>query len=74
MSTCDDQHDASAHPIAPCPPDGPVALLPAEVEVYDTQQLLLEQMADAEEWEAMRDGADEQVGAHLACVLTIKRT
>ncbi|KXZ44478.1 hypothetical protein GPECTOR_67g318 [Gonium pectorale] len=41
-------------------PDGPVALLPAEVELYDTEMAITAHTADLMEWEALKRGIDPQ--------------
>jgi hypothetical protein len=49
------------------PADGPVALLPSEVEMYDTEMEILKHGADVAEWVALREGADDaQVAAARA--------
>ncbi|GLI67752.1 hypothetical protein VaNZ11_012006, partial [Volvox africanus] len=41
-------------------PDGPVALLPSEVELYDTEIEILKHNADMAEWSALQAGADDE--------------
>ncbi|GLC36726.1 hypothetical protein PLESTB_000789400 [Pleodorina starrii] len=54
-------------------PDGPVALLPSEVEVYDTEVEILKHTADVAEWAALAEGADdEQVAAARAEALAME--
>ncbi|KAG2489232.1 hypothetical protein HYH03_012254 [Edaphochlamys debaryana] len=50
-------------------PDGPVALLPAELELADREAAVLEHFAEVAEWEALKDGADdEEIAARKAAV------
>ncbi|GIM07612.1 hypothetical protein Vretimale_11692, partial [Volvox reticuliferus] len=54
-------------------PDGPVALLPSEVELYDTEMEILKHNADMAEWSALQAGADdEQVVAARSDALAVE--
>ncbi|EFJ40498.1 hypothetical protein VOLCADRAFT_108127 [Volvox carteri f. nagariensis] len=54
-------------------PDGPVALLPSEIELYDTEIEILKHNADMAEWAALREGADDdQVAAARSDSLAIE--
>ncbi|GIL64439.1 hypothetical protein Vafri_18360, partial [Volvox africanus] len=54
-------------------PDGPVALLPSEVELYDTEIEILKHNSDMAEWSALQAGADdEQVAAARADALAVE--
>ncbi|KAG2453252.1 hypothetical protein HYH02_002575 [Chlamydomonas schloesseri] len=47
-------------------PDGPVALLPTELQVVDTDEAVRRHMAEVAEWEALKQGASDAEAAEAA--------
>lgn len=50
-------------------PDGPVALMPTEIEVYDVSREMAKAQADLDEWRLLKEGLEEEEVAEVAADL-----